>query len=85
MSEQEKYEMYERCIPEYLKKDIEAYLKEKDNKECKHIDCLLDEIYGSINSAYYSEQLTREQANYLRDKYYYGCDWAKGERSGYGN
>lgn len=45
MSDKEKYEMYERCIPTYLKKDIDAYLKEKDNKECKHIDCLLDEIY----------------------------------------
>lgn len=85
MSEKEKFEMYERCIPAYLKKDIDNYLKYKDDKKCTFIDCLKDEIYGSINSAYYSEQLTREQANYLRDKYYYNCDWAKGEKSGYGN
>ena len=84
MTEFEKYEMYERCIPTYLKHDIEEYLKNKDNKECKHIDCLLDEIYGSINSALYSNEITEEQANYLRDKYYYGKDWRKGERTNYG-
>lgn len=85
MNEKEKYEMYERCIPKYLKHDIEEYLKYKDDPKCTVKDCLIDEIYGSINSALYSEELTKEQANYLRDKYCYGYDWAKGEKSGYGN
>lgn len=76
-----KLEMYERCIPEYLKHDIEEYLKHKDDKKCTYIDCLIDEIYGSINSALYSYEITDEQARYLRDKYCYGYDWAKGEKS----
>lgn len=84
MTLEEKLKMYERCIPKYLKHDIEEYLKYKDDPKCTYIDCLKDEIYGSINSALYSEELTKEQANYLRDKYYYNCDWLKGEKSGYG-
>ena len=32
MTEFEKYEMYERCIPTYLKHDIEEYLKNKDRR-----------------------------------------------------
>ena len=85
MSDQEKYAMYERCIPTYLKHDIDEYLKYKDDKTCSYIDCLLDEIYGSINSAFYSDEITEEQADYLRDKYCYGCDWSKGERTNYGH
>lgn len=72
-------------VPKYLKHDIEEYLKYKDDPKCTVKDCLIDEIYGSINSALYSEELTKEQANYLRDKYCYGYDWAKGEKSRYGN
>lgn len=76
-----KYEIYRKCIPEYLKNDIEEYLKYKDDKTCTFIDCLIDEIYGSINSALYDNEITEEQANYLRDKYCYGYDWEKGEKS----
>ena len=83
LSEKEKYSMYRKCIPSYLKHDIDEYLKYKDDKTCHYIDCLLDEIYGSINSALYSDEITDEQANYLRDLYFYGLDWEKGERSGY--
>lgn len=82
LSDKDKYSMYRRCIPEYLKHDIDEYLKYKNDKTCKHIDCLLDEIYGSINSALYSDEITEEQANYLRDLYCYGFDWEKGEKSG---
>lgn len=77
----DKYTIYETCIPKYLKNDIEEYLKHKDDKSCTHIDCLIDEIYSSINSALYSSEITEEQANYLRDKYCYGYDWRKGEKS----
>lgn len=72
MEESKMYEIYEKCIPKYLKHDIEEYLKYKDDKDCKHIDCLINEIYGSINSALYSDEITFEQANYLRDKYCFG-------------
>ena len=76
-----KYEIYRKCIPKYLENDINEYLKYKDDKICTVIDCLIDEIYGSINSALYSDEITKEQANYLRDKYCYGYDWEKGEKS----
>lgn len=76
-----KYEIYRRCIPKYLEYAINEYLKYKDDKKCTVIDCLIDEIYGSINSALYSNEITEEQANYLRDKYCYGYDWEKGEKS----
>ncbi|HIT23087.1 MAG TPA: hypothetical protein IAD45_01550 [Candidatus Faecimonas intestinavium] len=79
--DKDKAKIYETCIPDYLKHDIDEYLKYKDDKDCTIIDCLLDEIYGSINSALYSEEITEEQANYLRDKYYYGLDWLKGKKS----
>lgn len=75
-------DIYERCVPSYLKHDIEEYLKYENDESCSFIDCLLDEIYGSINSALYSGEITETQANYLRDKYCYGYDWLKGEKSG---
>ncbi len=78
--DKETIRIYETCIPKYLKHDIDEYLKYKDDKTCTVIDCLIDEIYGSINSAFYSEEITEEQAHYLRDKYCYGKDWAKGEK-----
>ena len=66
-----KEERFEKYMPQYLKHDIEEYIKNKDNPKCTVIDCLLDEIYGSINSALWDGEITEEQANYLRDKYYY--------------
>lgn len=84
MTDEEIYDMYEKTIPEYLRHDIEEYLKYKNDKNCHFLDCLLDEIYGSINSALWNGEISEEQANYLRDKYYYGFDWRKGERSSYG-
>lgn len=76
-------EMYEVAVPKYLRHAIDEYKKEENNPNCSHIDCLLDEIYGSINSAYWDNEIGKEQADYLRDKYYYGKDWAKGEKSDY--
>ena len=37
------------------------------------LDCLWGELYGSINGAEIDDQaITREQAQYLRDKYLWG-------------
>lgn len=66
-------ERYENNIPEYLRKDIEA-LKKGEEENSLSLDCLIDEVYGSINSALYSYEITEEQANYLRDKYCYGIE-----------
>lgn len=58
-----KYEIYRKCIPIYLENDINEYLKYKDDKTYTIIDCLIDKIYGYINSALYSDEITKEQAN----------------------
>lgn len=48
--------------------DIEEW-KNKTEKN-RHIwDCLWGELYGSINSAQWDNVITKEQADYLRDKY----------------
>lgn len=58
----------EISLPPYLEHDIKALIKgEKEN--CHYLDCLQDEVYGSINAAYYGNQITEEQADYLRKKY----------------
>lgn len=72
MLKEEQRKIWENCIPKYLKHDIDEYLKYKDDKTCLHIDCLLDEIYGSINAALYDNEITLNQAKYLRNKYCYG-------------
>jgi len=68
MSKEFDEKLYEVNLPKYLKNDIEA-LKEGIKNKSKYLDCLLDEVYGSINSAYYSNEITKEQADYLRYKY----------------
>lgn len=68
--------LYEVNLPTYLQKDIDA-LKEavEQNKELS-LDLYYYEVYGSINSALYSNEITIDQAEYLRDKYYYHYfDW----------
>lgn len=72
MLKEEQRKIWENCIPKYLKHDIDEYLKYKDDKTCLYIDCLLDEIYGSINAALYDNEITLNQAKYLRNKYCYG-------------
>lgn len=61
-------DIYEINLPKYLKDDIERVIKGRKEKS-KLLDCFLDELYGSINSAYYSNEITKEQADYLRYKY----------------
>ena len=64
----------ENALPVFLKHDIDAYLsavkKEKETGEkCWHMDCLQDEIYGSINAAYWDGLIDKDVAEYLREKY----------------
>lgn len=55
-------------LPEYLQNDIDA-LAEGIKTKSSVLDCLYDEVWGSINSAYYSDEISDEQASYLRKKY----------------
>lgn len=58
----------EEKLPAYLVHDIEEW-KNKTEKN-RHIwDCLWGELYGNINSAQWDNVITKEQADYLRDKY----------------
>lgn len=61
-------EYLEAGLPAYLKSDIDALLQgEQENSTL--LDCLWGEVYGSINSAFWEQEITKEQAEYLRDKY----------------
>ena len=61
-------EILEASLPNYLKKDIDA-LKEGCETNSSVLDCLYNEVQGSINSAYYDNEITEEQAVFLRKKY----------------
>ncbi len=53
-----------KFLPLYLKKDIAA-LEEGIKTNSHLLDCLYNEVQGSINSAFYE----KEQAVFLRRKY----------------
>jgi hypothetical protein len=56
------------ALPPYLKKDIVA-LEEGRKNDSLLLDCLYCEVQGSINSAFYDNEITKEQAVFLRKKY----------------
>ena len=63
-----KEEIWEMTLPRYLRNDIKAYVQGiKENSSL--LDCLWGEVYGSINSALYSSEISDEQARFLRNKY----------------
>ena len=43
-------------------------------EQVSHLDCLYDDLYGSINAAQWGGDITREQADYLRKKYLFNGD-----------
>ena len=59
---------FEYSLPKYLKDDIEALIKGREENSSV-LDCLWCEVYGSINSALYSDEITDQEAKYLREKY----------------
>ncbi len=60
--------MLEKCLPSYLQKDLEN-LKEGIKNKVSYIDCLLNELQGSVNSAFVDGDITEEQCDYLYEKY----------------
>lgn len=65
-------EELEKILPPYLMHDIKEVEKYKYDNTCHHFDCLLDELYGSINSAQWGNEIPIPLASFIRDKYYYG-------------
>ena len=60
--------LYEVGLPKYLQHDIDQFKKGLETED-HLLDCYFDELYGSINSAYYSNEISKKQADYLRFKY----------------
>ena len=61
----------ETGLPQSLQKSIDDYIQ-GEKEQVLHLDCLWDEVYGSINSNFWAGRITEEQAVYLRNKYLYG-------------
>ena len=55
--------MYDVDLPVFLKRDIDALLEGiKTNSSL--LDCLQDEVYGLINSAYWDDQISEKHADH---------------------
>lgn len=63
-------EILEKCLPQYLEEDLKR-LKEGIKNNDKNLDCLINELQGSINSAFVDGDITEEQCDYLYKKYVY--------------
>lgn len=61
----------EKCLPKYLEEDLKK-LKEGIKNKVSYLDCLINELQGSINSAWVDGDITEEQCDYLDEKYIYG-------------
>ena len=63
---EEKY--LEEDLPIYLKKDIEN-LKKGIKENVLYVDCLINEVQGSVNSAWVDGAITEEQCDFIYKKY----------------
>ena len=63
-----KEELLEKNLPKYLENDIKN-LKEGIKNKVSYIDCLINEVQGSVNSAYVDGDISEEQCDYLYKKY----------------
>lgn len=59
---------YEENLPEFLAVDIK-FLKDKRNRKNSLFDCYLEEARSSINVCEVENLISKEQADYLRNKY----------------
>lgn len=61
--------LYEVDLPESIRHDLDAYQKGLQEEHCLHLDCLFNELQGSINGAYHGGEISKEQYQYLWKKY----------------
>lgn len=59
---------FEENLPDFLLDDIK-FIKNKKNKNHPLLDCYIDETNSSINVCEVENIITKEQAEYLRNKY----------------
>ncbi len=64
-------EILEKCLPKYLENDLKN-LKEGIKNKVRYLDCLINELQGSVNSAWVDGDITEEQCDYFYRKYIYG-------------
>lgn len=55
-------------LPGFIQKAIDDYLL-GEKQQVNYLDCLMDELYGAVNSAVWGGDITEEQASHLRAKY----------------
>ena len=67
----DKEEILEKCLPIYLEEDLKK-LKEGIKNKVSYLDCLINELQGSVNSAFVDGDITEEQCDYFYRKYIYG-------------
>lgn len=58
----------ERTLPVYIKESISNYVEAVKNKELIANEWWCD-LYGAINSAQHGFEISKEVADYLREKY----------------
>ena len=61
-------EILEKSLPPYLENDLKN-LKEGLKNNVSYIDCLIDELQGSVNSAWVDGDISEEQCDYFYRKY----------------
>ena len=61
-------EILEKCLPSYLEMDLQN-LKEGMKNKVSYLDCLVDELQGSVNSSFIDGDISEEQCDYLYEKY----------------
>lgn len=68
LKEQYNENILEKCLPTYLENDLRK-LKEGIENNVSYIDCLINEVQGSVNTAWTDGDITEEQCDYLYKKY----------------
>lgn len=58
----------EKCLPSYLENDLKN-LKEGIKNNVTYLDCLINELQGSVNSAFVDGDISEEQCDYIYRKY----------------
>ena len=61
-------EILEKCLPVYLENDLKN-LKEGIKNNVSYLDCLINELQGSVNSAFVDGDISEKQCDYLYEKY----------------
>ena len=64
--------MINKIIPDYIQADIDALEAGRADPNCNYVDCLLNELQGTINSSAVNGDISDELADYLWGVYITG-------------